>query len=943
MRFALPLMSIVLLLGYAQTACADRFFRPLTPPSRVLDEAPACLREVPSGEQNLGGVRWDLGDQKAIVLEPNERVSDVPVGQKADALYFLQGFRPGPDLVNWKLNCAIAHRNCVPLPEPPVLYRCYVRYEDGEEVEIRMRWGEALHNWRRVGEVPEMPWAEPAWSAPVREGAGEKLVLYVMQWPNPRPDVRIESMAMLSTSNRFRKWGTAAVFGVSACTDGAAGQQYYVAPPPLGSDDNPGTFEKPWATPQRAAGVLEPGDTVYLRGGVYPLTSHVVLPRSGRENAPITWSAYPGESPRLDASTIFLNPVNQSTSGPGGGPYGHDDGAIQLHQLEYIRVRGLRVDHARMHGIKVGSCHHIELAHNTTYRTVNCGIAIYGARGDFSRGIRLIGNRVVRAGWTEAVDDSEGRYVKIYKGPREGFDIARTRDCEAAFNHVSGSYKEGFDPLGTNVGLNLHHNYIHHTWGNGIYNDSRGGASGAEYAYNILHDCQGGIGINAEAAGGAIRDYRIHHNITYDNWGTGIAVYGPDTSDIEVFNNTSCSNGYRFSKKRAGVGGIVVRGGGVSDCRVRENVCADNRMVQVGMVDADPVEQGLQFRHNVIPPGQEQPAYQPPRHEASVPTDGLASEQFPGFVDVESDYYRPREPIEGDAGAIPFQMPLPQGHGFDGTVLASFNAGWHFRPVQIPAQCLNARIHHLANRGAWFNPPGWHKHNWDPLGLPTGRAALGGVEWEILDWHELDRPTICMLDGHLATVDESEIRGIIVGRRADALFFLQTYQRGPALDEWEEARQEAMKSGDPLPEPPVLFRHVVHYADGQHREVPVVWGRHVESWARSPDGFPTGKLANHGFGDMVRIWNRNPADFSPPTGARVAWAEPAFRLYFGDRPRRPTYVVLYRMRWDNPMPEEEIESIDIVSANDEEHDWGTPAVLAVTTGTVSEHRKGEGK
>ena len=926
------LLMVVLLFGCARFAGAQRSCAPLKLPSDALTDAPEPLREVRAGKAGPTGVRWRLANGKGIVLDSGDQVEGIPVGDKADFLCFLQGFRPGPELENWKLNCAIAHRNCTPLPEPPVLYRCYVRYADGREEEIRMRWGEAVHNWHRVGAVPEMLWARPAWRQEVvGDQSAEKTVLYAMEWPNPRPNVEIESLTLISASKRYRRWGTAAVLGITACRDSARGARYYVAPPPLGDDANPGNFDEPWGTPHRALEALEPGDTVYLRGGVYPLTEHLVLPRSGREEAPITWSAYPGESPRLDASTIFLNPANQSTSGPGGGPYGHDDGAIQMAGLEHIRLRGLRVDNARMHGIKVGSSHNIELAHNTTYRAVNCGIAIYGSRDDFSRNIRLIGDRVVRAGWTEAVDDSAGRYVKVFKGPREAFDIYATEGCEAAFNHVSGSYKEGFDPLGTNVDLHLHHNYIHHTWGNGIYNDSRGGARGAEYAYNILHDCQGGIGINAEARGGAIRDYSIHHNITYDNWGTGIAVYGPDTSDIEVFNNTSCSNGYRFSKKRAGVGGIVVRGDGVSDCRVRDNLAADNRMVQVGMVDADPAEQNLQFRHNVIPPGQEQPTYQPPRHEASVPADGLITEEFPGFVDAESDYYRPRGPV--DAGAIPFEMPLPQGHGFDGTVLASFDAGWHFRPVQIPEECLNARIHHMANRGSWFNPPGHHKHNWDPLGLPTGRAALGGVEWNILDWHELDNPTICMLDGYLSTVDETEIRGITVGRRAQALFFLHTYQRGPAIVEWEEARGQALLNNEPLPEAPEPFHYVVNYADGTSREVPVVWSRHIESWTRTPNGFPTGKLANKGFGQMVEAWHRYPADFAPPADARVAWSEPGFRLYFGDRPRRPVCVVIYRMRWDNPEPDKQIEDLAIVSANDAEHDWGAPAVLAITTGS----------
>jgi hypothetical protein len=44
---------------------------------------------------------------------------------------------------------------------------------------------------------------------------------------------------------------------------------YYVAP--WGDDTNPGTFEEPWSTWQKAFETAKPGNVVYFRGGVYYL------------------------------------------------------------------------------------------------------------------------------------------------------------------------------------------------------------------------------------------------------------------------------------------------------------------------------------------------------------------------------------------------------------------------------------------------------------------------------------------------------------------------------------------------------------------------------------------------------------------------------------------------------------------------------------------------
>ena len=81
-------------------------------------------------------------------------------------------------------------------------------------------------------------------------------------------------------------------------TIAAAGASYYVAT--TGSDTNPGTLAQPWRTIQRGADLAKPGDTIVIRGGTY--FEQVLVTRGGTTGAPVTFQAYPGEAPIVDAS-----------------------------------------------------------------------------------------------------------------------------------------------------------------------------------------------------------------------------------------------------------------------------------------------------------------------------------------------------------------------------------------------------------------------------------------------------------------------------------------------------------------------------------------------------------------------------------------------------------------------------------------------------------------
>ena len=89
---------------------------------------------------------------------------------------------------------------------------------------------------------------------------------------------------------------------------------FFVAP--AGSDDNPGTLEKPFATVERAQNAATAGDTVYIRGGTYTIQESQIarkqaiwahgtfLGKSGTKGQPIRYWAFENEHPVFDFSRV---------------------------------------------------------------------------------------------------------------------------------------------------------------------------------------------------------------------------------------------------------------------------------------------------------------------------------------------------------------------------------------------------------------------------------------------------------------------------------------------------------------------------------------------------------------------------------------------------------------------------------------------------------------
>jgi len=118
-----------------------------------------------------------------------------------------------------------------------------------------------------------------------------------------------------------------------------------------GDDANDGSLAKPWKTLAHAIPKLQPGDTLYLRGGTY--YERVTCKLSALANKPITVRAFPNELPVIDgglrefadAPATAWEPVPGSTVGEyrSAKPYPKFEGIVVGHFIDsMITLHGYR-------------------------------------------------------------------------------------------------------------------------------------------------------------------------------------------------------------------------------------------------------------------------------------------------------------------------------------------------------------------------------------------------------------------------------------------------------------------------------------------------------------------------------------------------------------------------------------------------------------------------
>ncbi|HET6250827.1 MAG TPA: right-handed parallel beta-helix repeat-containing protein [Tepidisphaeraceae bacterium] len=117
-----------------------------------------------------------------------------------------------------------------------------------------------------------------------------------------------------------------------------------------GLDNNPGTLAQPFKTIQHVAGLAEPGDTVFIRGGTYRET--VTPAHSGTAAAPITYSAYNSEVVTIDGADI----LSGWTKYPGSAPIYYASQPVSLGDgNNQLFVNGTAMNEAQWPNTAVGA------------------------------------------------------------------------------------------------------------------------------------------------------------------------------------------------------------------------------------------------------------------------------------------------------------------------------------------------------------------------------------------------------------------------------------------------------------------------------------------------------------------------------------------------------------------------------------------------------------
>lgn len=307
---------------------------------------------------------------------------------------------------------------------------------------------------------------------------------------------------------------------------------YYVAA--NGLDTNPGSEAQPWQTIQKAANVLAPGDTVYVRSGTY---SKVTVNVSGSVTGAVTFCNYPGETPVIDATGVT--------------PPAEDTALFLLANRSYVTIQGFELRNYKTTNTSLipagiflsGSCQHVQIRNchihdiwNTGGNTSNSGnafgIAVYGSSKTPATDIIIDGNNVhdLKTGASESVViNGNVTYAQVtnntvHDNNNIGIDFIgfegtvsdtaqdQARDGVCRGNQVWNITSEGNQAYTSG-------DYS----ADGIYCD---GATRITIERNIVHDTDIGVELASEHSGKLTSAITLRDNFIYANRQTGLFLGG---------------------------------------------------------------------------------------------------------------------------------------------------------------------------------------------------------------------------------------------------------------------------------------------------------------------------------------------------------------------------------------------------------------------------------
>lgn len=324
------------------------------------------------------------------------------------------------------------------------------------------------------------------------------------------------------------------------------GEVYYAGP----SDDVQGMINS-----------LGPGDTLYLRGGVYNRKIRIYGGVNGREDAYITIAAAPGEEVVFDGSG--LNGHDQDQDGPS---------MFWLYGCSYIQLSGFEVKNA--HGRDASAIllepgtHHVVVSdlyiHNITTPSPksedHCcnAILLMGRSGSTISNVLLFRNNIenCETGWSEAVSVAANVCDVNIVGNRLD-DTGNIAICFAG-NYGNAPSSVDYPRNGLVFGNTITNCHCVYDTGFAIYAD---GAQNVDFISNTVKNCDGGVEAGAEHGGHSTSNILIADNLLTDCAEAAVGVGTPGGGG-HVNSVTVSGNRYRHVGWLSGGASILRFGAG---------------------------------------------------------------------------------------------------------------------------------------------------------------------------------------------------------------------------------------------------------------------------------------------------------------------------------------------------------------------------------------------
>jgi|GEM_PF-6301911 len=310
----------------------------------------------------------------------------------------------------------------------------------------------------------------------------------------------------------LRKLNAIAAVMILFCCTGAFASDYYVSVND-GSDSNDGSEFSPFASMQHAHDLTEPGDTVYVKNGIYRTSDGrppLHIQRNGREDAWITFRNYPGHRPKIMFSGwtglgIWASSFIEVSGFEIEGNLENIDfnWAESQKQNPVSENTGTGIGLNKPYQSDGPYNHHIKITDNVIHDTPGNGISSVGSDYLF-----IQNNLVYRAGW----------YAPWGMSGISSYEPTNSDDRQDVYRHI---ISDNISHSNYNYFECYCSGYTTVTDGNGI----------------IIDDGRHEQGDRSKAYNGRVL---VANNVVYNNGARGINVYLTDK--VDVFNNTAWGN-----------------------------------------------------------------------------------------------------------------------------------------------------------------------------------------------------------------------------------------------------------------------------------------------------------------------------------------------------------------------------------------------------------------